>query len=197
VSETVVDTPEQPRGQVPRAWLVVPLLVFAWVTLVVATAAHYDQLANPGADIGPIKYFDLFFSDTIHMKAWFASAAGVLALFQIFSAAWIFGRLPFERPRWLAFAHRWSGRLAFAISLPVAYHCIFLLGFQDATTRTLAHSLMGCFFYGAIAAKVLIVRTRRLPGWVLPVAGGIVFACLIGVWYTSSLWFFREVDIGR
>jgi len=171
----------------------VPFLAFAWVTLIVATAAHVNRL-QPG-ELKP-RYFDLFFSDTIHLKAWLASAVVVLALFQVFSAAWIFRKLPWPRPRWINVAHRWSGRLAFGLSLPVAYHCIFLLGFQDATARSLAHSLLGCFFYGAIAAKVLIVRLHHFPRWVLPSAGGLVFAGLIALWYTSSLWFFTTVDFG-
>ena len=171
-----------------------PFLVFAWVTLIVATAAHVNRL-QPG-ELKP-RYFDLFFSDTIHLKAWLASAVVVLALFQVFSAAWIFRKLPWPRPRWINVAHRWSGRLAFGLSLPVAYHCIFLLGFQDATARSLAHSLLGCFFYGAIAAKVLIVRLHHFPRWVLPSAGGLVFAGLIALWYTSSLWFFTTLDFGR
>lgn len=170
-----------------------PFLVFAWVTLIVATAAHVNRL-QPG-ELKP-RYFDLFFSDTIHLKAWLASAVAVLALFQVFSAAWIFRKLPWPRPRWINVAHRWSGRLAFGLSLPVAYHCIFLLGFQDATARSLAHSLLGCLFYGAIAAKVLIVRLHHFPRWVLPSAGGLVFAGLIALWYTSSLWFFTTVDFG-
>jgi hypothetical protein len=31
---------------------------------------------------------------------------------------------------------------------------------------------------------------------VLPSAGGLVFAGLIALWYTSSLWFFTTVDFG-
>lgn len=176
-----------------RAWLLVPLLVGAWIMLIFATAAHVNRL-NPG-EVKP-KYFDLFFSDTIHMKVWLASAAVVLGLFQIFSAAWIFRKLPWPRPPWINVAHRWSGRLAFALSVPVAYHCIFLLGFQEATARTLAHSLLGCFFYGALAAKVLVVRLHNFPRWVLPTAGGLVFVGLIFLWLTSSLWFFSNVDAG-
>ena len=88
--------------------------------------------------------------------------------------------------------HRWSGRLAFAFTLPVAYHCIFKLGFQDPDARVLAHSLFGCAVYGAFAAKVTILRLHRFPMPVLPVAGGLLFATLIGVWYTSALWLYRQ-----
>jgi hypothetical protein len=159
----------------------------------VATAAHVNRLTE--GELAP-GYFDLFFSDTIHLKTWVASAVALLALFQVFSAAWIFRKLPWDRPAWIGTAHRWSGRVAFVLSLPVAYHCIFVLGFQETTSRTLAHSLLGCFFYGAFAAKVVIVRSHRLPGWTLPLAGGLVFAGLIALWWTSSLWFFRTVDVG-
>ena len=59
-------------------------------------------------------YFRLFFEDPIHLKAGFASAAAALACFQVFSATWIFGKLPWRKPAWINPAHRWSGRLAFA-----------------------------------------------------------------------------------
>jgi hypothetical protein len=41
------------------------------------------------------------------------------------------------------------------------------------------------------------VRLHDFPRWVLPVAGGLVFALLIALWYTSSLWFFTTVDFGK
>jgi mono/diheme cytochrome c family protein len=137
-------------------------------------------------------YFRLFFEDPIHLKAGFASAAAALACFQVFSATWIFGKLPWRKPAWVNPAHRWSGRLAFLFTLPVAYHCIFKLGFQDPSTRVLAHSLFGCAVYGGYAAKVTIVRLRRFPVPVLPIAGGVLFAVLIGVWWTSALWLYTR-----
>jgi mono/diheme cytochrome c family protein len=137
-------------------------------------------------------YFRLFFEDPIHLKAGFASVAAALACFQLFSAAWIFGKLPWRRPAWVNPAHRWSGRLAFVFTLPVAYHCIFKLGFQSPDTRVLTHSLLGCAVYGGYAAKVTIVRLRRFPAPVLPIAGGTLFAVLIGVWYTSAVWLYTR-----
>ena len=41
---------------------------------------------------------------------------------------------------------------------------------------------------------MLLVRSRGLPGWALPLGGGIVFTSLVGVWLTSSFWFFTTVD---
>ena len=93
--------------------------------------------------------------------------------------------------------HRWSGRLAILLTLPVAYHCIFLLGYGDYSTRVQVHSLLGSVIYGAVIAKVLVVRGgSRFPGWVLPLAGGALFATLLGLWLTSSLWFFQNVGVG-
>lgn len=134
----------------------------------------------------------MFFSDPIHLKAGFATAAAVLACFQLFTAAWIFKKLPWRKPPWVNAAHRWSGRLAFAFTLPIAYHCIFKLGFRHPNNRVLAHSLLGCGVYGAFAAKVTVVRLHRFPRPVLPLAGGVLFAVLIGVWYTSALWLYRN-----
>jgi mono/diheme cytochrome c family protein len=91
-------------------------------------------------------------------------------------------------------AHRWSGRTAFVLTLPVAYHCIFKLGFRSPDTRVLAHSLLGCAVYGAYASKITVVRLHRFPRPVLPLAGGLLFATLIGVWLTSALWLYRQTS---
>ena len=127
------------------------------------------------------------------MKVWLATIAVLLAIVQLASALWLYGRLPLpDGPPWLGSLHRISGRLAFLASLPVAYHCLYQLAFQDTDTRVLVHSLLGCAFYGAFAAKVVIVRSHSLPGWALPVAGGLVFTILVAVWLTSGLWFISE-----
>jgi Family of unknown function (DUF6529) len=187
---SVTATPS-PGPRIEARWsLLVPVIVFGWVALIVGVLASLTDLTSDWPK------FSLFFTDPIHLKVWFATAGAALALFQVFSAAWIFRKLPWRRPRWIGIAHRWSGRLAFLLTLPVAYNCIFLLGFQDASARTLAHSFAGIFFFGAISAKVLIVRVHRFPGWALPAAGGLVFSTLIVLWYTSSLWFFETVDVG-
>jgi Family of unknown function (DUF6529) len=92
--------------------------------------------------------------------------------------------------------HRITGLVAFLVSLPIAYHCLWSLGFESDTsqTRRFVHSVLGCAFYGAFAMKVLTVRAHRLPQWTLPVLGGLVFALLVGLWFTSSLWFFRHTS---
>lgn len=136
--------------------------------------------------------FTLVFSSTIAMKVWLATVALGFGVAQVASALWLYGNLPWAVPSWLGTAHRLSGRLAFLVSLPVAYHCLWSLGFQDTTARVLAHSLLGCVLYGAFAAKVTIVRSRGVPALALPVAGGVMFAVLVATWYTSALWFIGE-----
>ena len=174
-------TPPEPRSY---RWVAAPLLAFAVFSLTAGLLAAHDPRSKG--------YFRLFFSDPLHLKAGFATAAIVLACFQLFTAAWIFRKLPWEKPAWVNPVHRWSGRLAFAFTLPVAYHCIFKLGFRSPSNRVLAHSLFGCAVYGAFAAKVTIVRLHRFPKPVLPIAGGLLFAVLIGVWYTSAVWLYSQ-----
>src|SRR5690242_1173926 len=110
------------------------------------------------------------FSSAIAGKVWFASAAALLAIVQVLTASRIYGKIKWALPARILGAkigsiHRWSGRLAFLCTIPVAFHCIFILGFQTYDTRVLAHSLLGSFFYGVFAVKVLVVRDHTLPGW--------------------------------
>jgi hypothetical protein len=176
------------------AWhLFIPLLaglVVAETLGILARELVISPTAYPGG------YFRLFFSDTLHLKAWFATAALGFAVTQLFTAAWIYRKLPWSKPRWVNPVHRWSGRITFGLTIPVAYHCVFKLGFQTYTTRVMIHSFLGVAFYGAFAAKVLIVRMHRFPGWALPLAGSLVFAILLGAWYESALWLFRSPFVG-
>ena len=147
------------------------------------------------------RYTDLVttvFSSTIAAKAWLASAALVLVLVQVTTAARIYGRLTFlpERGPAIARVHRWSGRVAFLLTLPVFFHCVTILGFQTPDTRVALHAVVGTFFYGVFAAKVLIVRDRSLPGWALPTVGLTLASMLGALWLTSSFWYFTTVRFG-
>jgi hypothetical protein len=136
------------------------------------------------------------FSTVITMKVWLATAAFALAMGQLVSALWLYGRLPLGAPpRWLGFVHRWSGTTAFVVSLPVAFHCLWSIGAQELGIRQVAHAIFGCAFYGAMATKLLALRSDRLPGWCLPVAGSLLVTAFTVVWLTSSLWFFTTVGV--
>jgi hypothetical protein len=127
------------------------------------------------------------------VKSWLATTAFFFALVQLVSALMMYGKLP--GPGWAARLHRWSGRIAFLVAVPVAVHCLYALGYQTYSTRVMWHSLLGCFFFGAFSAKMLLLRSERLPGWLLPVVGGLVFAVLTAVWLTSAFWFFRTFGV--
>jgi hypothetical protein len=139
------------------------------------------------------------FSSTIAAKAWLASGAVALAIVQVLTASRMWGRL--ERVIPLSFAtckriHQWSGRLAVVLTLPVFFHCVAILGFQTATTRVAVHSIVGSFVYGVLAAKLLVIRWKGYPHWVLPVIGGSLAAVLATLWLTSSYWYFTNVRFG-
>jgi uncharacterized protein DUF6529 len=143
----------------------------------------------------------LGFSSAATFKAWTGSVVLVLACLQVLTALWLYGRLPGLRqaPDWLGAVHRATGFSAFVLSLPVAAYCLYGFGFAPApfSTRTLVHSIAGCAFYGAFAAKVLFVHTRRLPGWALPLAGGLLFTAIVVAWLTSALWLFSTIGLTR
>ena len=121
---------------------------------------------------------------------------GIPALIiQVLTGARIFGKLQrvvrIERP-YVNRVHRWSGRLAFLCTLPVVFHCVFILGFQTTDLRVAIHSIVGSFLYGVFAVKVLFVRNHRYPGWALPLAGGTLFSALAVIWLTSGFWYFTS-----
>jgi Family of unknown function (DUF6529) len=131
------------------------------------------------------------FSSPLTVKVWLASAAAFFAVLQLLSALVMYGKLPPRpAPGWIGAFHRWSGRIAFLLTIPVAVHCLYALGFQTYDARVLVHSLLGCVFFGVFTMKMLVLTGRGLAGWVLPLAGGLVFATLIGLWLSSALWFF-------
>jgi hypothetical protein len=136
------------------------------------------------------------FSSGTAVKSWLATVAVLLALFQMVSAFAMYRLIPGGRaPAWMATAHVWSGRLAVLVSVPVAVHCLYALGFQDTDSRVLFHSLFGCFFYGVFVAKMVLLTRKGLRGWVIPIAGGLLFFGLVYVWLTSALWFFQTSGI--
>lgn len=135
------------------------------------------------------------FGSMIAMKFWLASAAGVLALGQLVGALAMYGKLGAHVPTWLRAAHRGSGVVALLLTVPVAYHCLWSLGFQTYDARTLLHSLAGCLVYGAVATKVLVLHGRDTPGWTLPLAGGLLFTVIVVTVLTSAGWYLTEVGL--
>ena len=193
--------PAHPAQRAASAWLLIPILTGALVALALGTYGHVHDPEGK-------RIFALVFTGTLNMKVWFATFAMSLAVVQVLTALRFFNviRWPSPQPRWTVPVHRWSGVLAVAFTIPVAYHCLWSLGFGEETPRRLAHSLAGCAFYGMFVTKMFILRSERpwppfssnpspgfWPGWVLGLVGGAVFTALAVVWYSSSLWVFRAV----
>ena len=134
--------PAAPVGS-NAAKLLVPLAIGAAVSV---SLGAYGRLHTPtGVAINVAG-----FSSPLTVKVWLASAAAFFAVLQLFSALVMYGKVPrIKAPSWIGRAHRWSGRIAFALTIPVAMHCLYALGFQVGEPRVLVHSILGCFFFGA------------------------------------------------
>lgn len=169
--------------------VVVPLVVGSAVAIALGV---YGRLHEPTGLAVSIAGF----SGAQPVKAWLATIVVLLALVQLGTALAMWGRLPVSAP-WAPALHRWSGRIAVLLAVPVMVHCLYALGYQSATPRVLVHSFLGCFFFGAFTAKMLLLTRRGVPGWALPVIGGLVFAAVVGLWLTSSLWFFTTIGVTR
>jgi Family of unknown function (DUF6529) len=126
------------------------------------------------------------FGSLVQMKVWLAVVVAVLGLSQLFTALWMYGRLGWRAPAHLGTVHRVLGLAAVLVSLPVAYGCLWSLGFQATDARVLVHSIVGCLFYGALVVKLIGLHARGAPGWLLPVAGGVLFSLLVLVILTSA-----------
>jgi hypothetical protein len=179
-----------------RAWS--PTMVFAGAAGIGAIVAVAAGVYGGVHDATSEPTMEWFFTSTLHFKAWLTTVAVVLAIGQVFGGLWMFGKLPLgPAPSWVGPGHRIAGSLALLASLPVAYHCLWSLGFnpEPGGGRRFWHSLFGCLFYGTFATKVLAVRSHRMPGWALPIVGGLLFTILVLLWLTSSLWFFRNIGV--
>jgi hypothetical protein len=165
--------------------------------LIAIFAAVYVAGRSITPDYSGVALFGRTATDTLPLKSTLASVVLGLAGFQLLSAIWIYGRLPRlgSRPAWLPPLHRLAGASAILVSLPVAYHCMRAYGVQTFDTRVALHSIAGCFVYGAFVAKLTIVRSKRLPGWTLPVAGGALVATVAVLWYTSALWYYNDFSL--
>jgi uncharacterized protein DUF6529 len=179
------------RAASSTAKLVVPCVIGALVAL---TLGLYGRLHSPTGIAVNIAGF----SSPGYVKSWLATGATVLAIVQVVSALMMYGKIPrVTAPSWIGALHRWSGRIAFLLAVPVAIHCLYALGFQNYSTRVLLHSIFGCLFFGAFTVKMLILPKKGLPGWVLPFWGAVVFTALVLIWLTSAYWFFSTFGVHR
>jgi hypothetical protein len=168
-----------------RGPLVAALLVAAGVSVALGVYGRVHDANSRGLPT-------FGFSTTLVFKVFLGTVVFILAMIQMLLAMWMFGRLPGgDAPSWVSTAHRAVGYTAFVLSLPVAALCLYGFGFnpEPFSVRVLLHSLTGCLLYGAFAAKIIIVRSKGLPGWAVPLAGSILLTVIVVVWLTSAVWF--------
>jgi hypothetical protein len=178
-------TPPPPTSRATALSLLIPLAAGSVIAVALGVYGSVHQPTGVAVNIAG-------FSSMQSVKAWLATVVVALVVVQLVSALAMYGKLGQNVPAWVSPVHRWSGRIAFLVSIPVAMHCLYALGFQSFDTRVLVHSLLGCFFYGIFICKMLLLRRESAPGWALPVIGGVVFTALVGVWLSSALWFFSN-----
>lgn len=162
--------------------LVVPLLVGAAIAVALGVFGRLHHPAGHVPWLGP-------FASMSSMKVWLTLVVLGFAAVQLFTALWMYGKLGLRQPAWLGKLHRTTGAIAFVVSLPVGAACLYALGFQWHNARQLWHGLFGCAFYGAFAAKVLVLHSKRLPGWALPVVAGLLLTAVVGAGLTGAVWF--------
>jgi hypothetical protein len=175
-------TPESPAKSAPTTAV---LLAFGIGTLAAVGLGVYGRVHTPTGQAINLAGF----SSGLAAKSFLTTLAFAFGLLQIVTAMGMFGRIPL-RGAWVAPAHRWSGRIAVGLTVPVAVHCLYALGYQTFDARVAAHSLLGCLFYGTFVAKMLILSRKDSPHWALPLLGGLVFTAFTGLWMTAALWFF-------
>ncbi|MET0764015.1 MAG: DUF6529 family protein [Blastococcus sp.] len=176
--------------------MAVPLAAFAAGAIVALLVGVFGRVHNPTLDGTTTLGFDT----VIDMKVVLSTVIGVLAVIQVIGALVIYGKLGIRAPSWLGTAHRITGATALVLTIFVAYHCLWALGLEVGTLpdghkvglRTVVHGVLGCMVIGAIAVKVTAVRSRRAPGWFLPVAGGLLFTLLVLAVLTSAGWYIGQ-----
>ena len=115
------------------------------------------------------KPYTLVFSDTIQLKVWFATAAFVLAIVQIFLALRLYDKIhwPKRAPAWLGDAHRLVGIAAFALTCRSRTSVCGPWASSPSTwpaRRAHAcsiHSITGCFFFGVVRHQGALRATSR------------------------------------
>ncbi|HEY2203196.1 MAG TPA: DUF6529 family protein [Pseudonocardia sp.] len=164
--------------------LLVPVLIGGVVAVALGVYGRLHDASGVAVNIAG-------FSGTGYVKAWLATVAAGFGIAQLLSA---FALYRSDAP-WLPGLHRWSGRIAVLVSVPVAVHCLYALGFESGSTRVVLHSIAGCVFYGAFTTKMLCLSRAGTPRWAVPLLGGLVFTLLAALWLTSALWLFSAKGV--
>lgn len=175
----------------PRRRGLLPLVLLVLVT---SGVFAFGRLHAPDYTFGLLGQD---YAAATRLKARLATVALVLAGVQLLLALWIYRRLPGAgvAPRWAHRAHRLNGFLVIGVTVPVAVHCLIAYGAQLDSPRVALHSVAGCLFYGVFVAKVCLVRDRRQPARLLPIAGSLLLLLIGLLWYSAALWVFNGYEV--
>ena len=176
----------------PRS-MAVPLTAFAAGAAVAVALGVFGRVHDPTIEATTTLGYDT----VLDMKVVVTAVIGVLVLLQLVGALLMYGKLGVRAPSWVGPAHRASGVIAFLLAVFVGYHCLWALGLEygelhtgePVPARAVVHGVLGCVVFGAFVVKVVAVRSRRAPGWFLPVAGGLLFSAFVVVVLTSTVWY--------
>src|ERR1700692_4467552 len=106
------------RAASSTAKLVVPCVIGGLVALTLGLYGRLHSATGIAVNIAG-------FSSPGYVKSWLATGATVLAIVQVVSALVMYGKIPrVTAPSWIGGLHRWSGRIAFLLAVPVAIHCL-------------------------------------------------------------------------
>ena len=96
----------------------------------------------------------LYVAGRLHTPNYSFSLFGRVGLGAVMLKSTLASKLPLagSPPRPVPLAHRVIGFALFALTVPIALHCLIAYGVQLTSLRVAVHSLAGCFFYGAFAA---------------------------------------------
>jgi hypothetical protein len=184
----------------PTKSMAVPLAAFAAGAAIALVLGVFGRVHDPTTD----GTFTLGFHTVIQMKVVVTTVVGVLVLLQGLGALVLYGKLPVKAPPWLGTAHRVTGVTALLLAVVVAYHCLWALGLEyghfphgggKVGARTVVHGVLGCMVFGAAAVKVAAVRSKRAPGWFLPLAGALLFTLFVLVVLTSAVWYYANYGL--
>jgi hypothetical protein len=179
--------PESAPAPASSAAVRFAVLILIGAAIAVALGVYSREHTPAGRPI-----FTLGFSGMLQFKAWLTTVVYALIVVQLATALRMWGHFGQRVTAVTTWVHRWSGTTAFVVSLPVAFHCMWALGFSTGSTRVTVHCIIGCAFYGAYAAKMLALRVSGLPSWSLPVLGSAVLTSVVLLWFTAALWFFTR-----
>ena len=100
-----------------------------------------------------------------------------------FKLAGLLGLRATTRP-WLLELRRLIATLAVGFSLPIAFHCVWVLGFGDDSPLIALHSILGCIAYGCVVAALWPDHRKRAP---LDTGGGNWARAVSAVRYTVGV----------